>query len=171
VTAPGLELRSITSRASTIQSRMPFLAYRSNRHRPPVLKEKSPNNSRQKYSELIEDAEMMLHATVNSSYHYLLDEPQLMDCFLLHPTFDDDDRHPLDCRTICRYQAQDQTLMDADATQPKLLMKSSSSARTWNSYALETRKELLWTIGKSPYPTQCSTSSSTGTIFLLRMLA
>jgi hypothetical protein len=89
----------------------------------PLLKEKSPNNSRLKSNE---DAEMMFHATINSSYHSLLDEPQLMDCFLVHPMFDDEDRYPLDYRTIRDYQTQDQTLMDAVATQPKLIMKQLS---------------------------------------------
>jgi hypothetical protein len=90
------------------------------------LKEKSPNNSRLKYSDPNEAAEMMFHATVNSSYHSLLDEPQLMDCFLLHPTFDEEDRYPLDYRTILDYQTQDQTLMATVATQPKLIMKQLS---------------------------------------------
>jgi hypothetical protein len=92
----------------------------------PLLKEKSPNDSRLKYSDPIEEAEMMFHATVNSSYHSLLDEPQLMDCFLLHPVFDDEDRYPLDYRTIRAYQAQDQLLTAAVATQPKLIMKQLS---------------------------------------------
>jgi hypothetical protein len=85
--------------------------------------EKSPYNSRLQYSDTNEDAEMMFHATVNSSYHSLLDKPQLMDCFLVHPIFDDEDRHPLDYRTIRDYQTQDQVFMDAVATQPKLIIK------------------------------------------------
>jgi hypothetical protein len=53
----------------------------------------SPNDSRLKYSgEPIEDTERMFHATIHSSYHSLLDKQQLMDCFLLHPSFDEDDR-------------------------------------------------------------------------------
>jgi TusA-related sulfurtransferase len=57
----------------------------------PLLKEKSPNKSRLKHSDPNEDSEMMFRATVNSSYHSLLDEPQLMDCFLVHPMFDAED--------------------------------------------------------------------------------
>jgi hypothetical protein len=59
------------------------------------------------------------------------------------------------------YPAQDQTLipnitkMDAVATtQLEVIVKQRSARTTWNSYiqyAFETRKELLWTIGKSPY--------------------
>jgi hypothetical protein len=30
--------------------------------------------------------EMMYHQSVNSSLPFALDEPQLMDCFLVHPT-------------------------------------------------------------------------------------
>jgi transposase InsO family protein len=72
-------------------------------------------------------AETMFHATVNSSYHSLLDEPQLTDCFLLHPTFDDENRYPLDYRTIRDYQAQDQQgLLNAIATDPNMIMKQMS---------------------------------------------
>jgi hypothetical protein len=73
-----------------------------------LLQEISPRNSRLKYKDAVfqEDVETMFHTHTNSSYHSLLDEPQLMNCFLLHPIFDDEDRYPLDYRTIRQYQAQ-----------------------------------------------------------------
>jgi hypothetical protein len=93
----------------------------------PLVEEKSPSNSRLTYSDPNNmTAETMFHATVNSSFHSLLDEPQLMDCFLLHPTFDDENRYPLDYRTLRDYQLLDQHLLAAVATQPKWIMKQMS---------------------------------------------
>jgi hypothetical protein len=75
------------------------------------------DNSRVKYSDSIEDAEMMFHSTVDPSFHLMLVKPQPMDYFLLHPKFDEEDRYPMDYHTIREYQTKDQTLVDAVATQ------------------------------------------------------
>jgi hypothetical protein len=93
-----------------------------------LVEEKSPSTSRLKFSDpTTMNAETMLHATVNTTYHSLLDEPQLTDCFLLHPTFDAENRYPLDYRTMRDYQAQDpQGLLNAVATDPKLVVKQMS---------------------------------------------
>jgi hypothetical protein len=74
----------------------------------------------------IENAKVMFHATTNSSYQYLLEEPQLMDCFICHPSSGDEDRYRWVYHTRRDYEAQDQTLMDAVATQSKLITKQLS---------------------------------------------
>jgi hypothetical protein len=69
----------------------------------------------------------MSRSLLTALYHSLLDEPQLTDCFLLNPTFDVENRYPLDYRTLRDYQAQDaQGLLNAIATDPKMSMKQMS---------------------------------------------
>ena len=40
----------------------------------------------------------------------LLEDQELAECFLMHPVFDAEDRHPLKYKTIRDYQAQDEAL-------------------------------------------------------------
>ena len=43
----------------------------------------------------------------------VMDAPELADCFLLHPEFDEQEGHPLNYNTIQTYQSRDKALTDA----------------------------------------------------------
>ncbi|GKY96404.1 hypothetical protein MPSEU_000599900 [Mayamaea pseudoterrestris] len=49
----------------------------------------------------------------NEGYCLLRDEPELAECLLLHPEFDEQGRYPLSYSTIAEYQQEDATLMAA----------------------------------------------------------
>ena len=55
--------------------------------------------------------EKLTASNANDNFFFLLlDEPELAECLLVHPEFDDEGRYPLTYKTICEYQLQDAAL-------------------------------------------------------------
>lgn len=73
-----------------------------------------------KPSSLVGENNSALNHADNNQTHFssLLDDLELADCFLVHPEFDDEGRHPLLYNTIHEYQNQDQSLNERSNNDP-----------------------------------------------------